>query len=801
MSHAIGKSVARIDGWQKVSGEARYADDFSEPGMLWAGCVFSKYPHANASVDASTAKELPGVACVLTEEDFPKPFSMIDCFYCTSHPRYVGDVVAVVAAETPQELEDALGAVRVRYERTDGTYSIKDALVSPTCICEGDVATDDQGLPQDGTCGNVIPSSYYVIRKGSVEKGFCLSEAIVEGAFDTQYIDHAYIEPESVIVSPDPDVYGGVIARTCCQNPHDVRTVVADALQIPHNRVRSIQATVGGSFGGKTEGVELMAGRAALVVVRTGRPCKMTLTREDSMRQSTKRHPFHIETRIGATRDGRICALRSKQVANGGAYDCDAPFMNIRARVHSAGPYAIDNICTDTYTVHTDGPMSGAMRGYSSPQIIFANELAVDELADELGMSVVDVKRRNLLRRGDKTATGQVLVHETLLAAMMEDIVSDTRYLQKDAEYRRQTNAWWMAEGSGGRGCRVLRGVGLVTSYRGVAWGGESVDATGTTIMAMPDGTLIVRVSLAENGQGLRTAYGQIASEATGIPLEDVVVEAVDSSASPDCGETVASRGTAQGGQSVRRAGEAMRSLLLETARSMLGLAPGAAIGQDGSSFFAEQDPSRRVTAAEICSKRKAEGDSLTVFRWYRPRPLITDQRTGQGDAFTTYAYGACVAEVEVNMHTGQVRVRRVTSYHDVGKAINPSLVKGQIYGGIAMGIGFGLTEQIRMDKGQMGDLNFDSYELPTTADAPEMVVRLYECADEEGTYGAKCIGEAGTEMVGAAVALAVKHATGTAVRRLPLTPAEVLRLVTERRKGLCVGGGVSCASERLKSA
>jgi len=731
--------------------------------MLHAGCVHARHPHAIVEVDVSAALEVPGVVCALTESDFPTAQSKYDWFYCTSHPRMTGDVLAVVAATSPAALERGMAAVRVSYHRLPEVFSLDEALApgAPQVRERGVGLTD--GVPDASKKGNVFLESYRPIRKGDVETGFAKADVVVERSYETRYAEHAYIEPESVLVIPRGD--GAYVVRSCSQHGHAPQEFVAEALGIPMSRIQAVSSVVGGSFGGKFELVGLMCGRAALVSQVTGRACKMTYSREDSILESTKRHPFRSTIRIGAMRDGHIVAYEAAQVENGGAYNNQAPWMNIRAAVHSAGPYEIPNVRTDTYAVYTNNPVPGAFRGYSSPQVIYTNEMIIHELAHELDMDVVDLKRRNLLRQGSITATGQRLVHETLLVRLMDDVVRDTDYRRKAVEWPREKGVW-------------RRGIGLVTSYRGTALGGESVDASGTFMICLPDGGLVVRPALMEFGQGLQTVYAQIASEATGIAFENVRLEPVDTVAVADSGLTVASRGTAQGGQSVRMAGEKIREMLLETAREMLGVTADEEVGLHDGRCLVVGQPGRSVSVGDVATTRKYAGLPLATYQWYVPRPLANDFATGQGEAFTTYAYGACVCEVSVNVHTGQVAVDRVSAYHDVGHALNPELVRGQIYGGIIMGLGYGLWEDLDLDHGRIRSDNLDAYLVGTADDAPRMNVRLYECDDPEGTYGAKCIAEAGSEMVGAAAALAVSHAIGHPVRSIPVTPESVLAVL-----------------------
>ncbi len=762
----IGKSVPRVDAIEKVTGRAKYAGDLYLPGTVYARCIHSAHPHATIEIDTAAAEKIPGVVAILTEKDFPKPQSALDFYYCTSHPRFVGDVIAIVAAEEKNALSAAAKAIKVTYHDLPGIFTIQDGLKENGCpIREKGVGLTD-GCPDVSKKGNVFLESYKPLRKGNIEKGFAEADVILERTFETGFVEHAYIEPESVLVYYD-DVNCNITIRSCSQQGHMPREFVADCLQIPMNRVRAIQSTVGGSFGGKFEIVGMMSARAAMVLQKTGRPCRMTYTREESMAESAKRHPFCTTIRIGAKRDGTITAYQASQIENCGPYNNQAPWMNIRAMVHSAGPYRIENIKTDTFGVFTNTLSPCAFRGYSSPQVIFGNEMMIDELAETLGISVVELKRKNLLRQGDCTATGQMLIHETLLSDMMEDIVRETDYEAKARNYQTQTGIW-------------RKGIGLVTSYRGSALGGEGVDASGAMFTALADGSFILNAALMEIGQGLKTVYAQIAAEAAGLRLEDIAVESVDTNAIADSGLTVASRGTAQGGQSVKLAGEKMKEMLLESGRELLHAGEQETVDIRNSVCFVAGSKDRTISVAEICLYRKYAGLPLSTYQWYIPRPLVNDTETGQGEAFTTYAYGVSVAEVAVNVHTGEVQVEKITVGHDVGKAINPSLIRGQIYGGIMMGMGFGLWEEVEQKKGKLYNDNYDAYHIATAMDVPEIAIRLYECDDMEGTYGAKCIAEAATEMIGTVIALAVGHAIGKPIRKLPVTMAEIVRKLGE---------------------
>lgn len=762
----LNRAVPRVDAVDKVTGRAQYAADLKFPNMLVGGCLRSGLSHANiVKIDTSKAKAITGVKAVLTAADIPKPQSWADYMYIADKVRYVGDVVAIVAAEDKETLDEALKAIEVEYEELEGVYTIDDALKPDAIqVREKGVGLVD-GIPTPGTKGNVFLESYYPIRKGNVEEAFKQCDVIIEREYRTQFVEHSYIEPEACVAVSNP-VDGTMTVYSSSQNPFFGRRYIADALQIPMNKARLVQQTLGGSFGGKEELVGLTVGRAALLAKATGRPVKMVVSREESFLESSKRHPFRFRYKIGATKDGRILALEGQLIDNSGAYNNQTQYMNCRAAIHSAGVYNIPNVKTDTFGVFTNNVHGGAFRGYSSPQVIFAQESLIEELAEALNMDVIELRRKNLLKQYDLTATGQKLVQPTLIREIMEYMLEKTDFVAKREEYRKQTGP-------------KRRGIGFVTCYRGCGLGAESPDASGAQVTALEDGTIIINSGTAENGQGLKTAYTQIAAEALGVRVEDIHHIGVDTHAIADSGMTVASRGTVMGAQSMRKAALKLRKLLEETAAEMLNLSPLDEVVIEDGMCFAKSDPNTKIPLSAVCATRLWSGKQLSVYEWFEPKPLHFDHHTGQGDVFPTYSYGCVVAEVEVDLETGYVDVLKVSSGHDCGTVINPALAKGQIYGGIAMGMGFALTEEVEVDKGKVGTVNFDSYIFPTAMDVPEMEPVLFECDDPEGTYGAKSLGEPATEAVGAAIASAVnsvlKEAKGERLRRLPFDLERVL--------------------------
>ena len=444
---------------------------------------------------------------------------------------------------------------------------------------------------------------------------------------------------------------------------------------------------------------------------------------------------------------------------NSGAYNNQTQFMNWRANVHSTGPYAIDHVSTDTFGVFTNNIHGGAMRGYSSPSLIFGQEQLIDELAEELGMDEIELRKKNCLKDGLLTATG-VPVDNVILEEVLDYTVEQTEYHKKKKVFKEESTD------------TKKKGIGLAICYRGSGLGAESPDASGCMMIVNQDASVTINSGLAENGQGLKAAYTQIAAEALGVTYESVRFYGTDTHTIPDCGMTVASRGTVMGAQSVRKTGEKLKKILIQNALELNVFDDESLTADDielaDSEFFVKAKPDRKVSLAAVADSCIWTGKQLTAFEWFTPGPLVQDHHTGQGKAFPTFAYGCVVAEVEVDMRTGYVDVQKVTASHDVGTAINPALIKGQIYGGIVMGQGYAVMEDVAPDKGRVSNKNFDSYIIPTAMDAPEMEINIFECEDGKGTYGAKSIGEPATEAVGAAIANAVYHATGRRVRSNP---------------------------------
>jgi CO/xanthine dehydrogenase Mo-binding subunit len=743
-----------VDGRDKVTGAAVYGADLSFDGMLHAVVVRARYPHAVVNaIHTEQARRAPGVVAVLTAADIPgrNAFGVViqhQPFLASERVRYLGDGLALVAAETRDQAERAAGLVRVDYTELPAVFSPEEAQAPAAPVIHEEYP------------GNVVV--HHPVRKGDVERGFAESDVILEREYRTALIEHAYIEPEAVVAMPGPG--GSVTVWGSIQNPFSARRAVAGALALPLARVRIIQTNMGGSFGGKDEVMSAMAGRAALLARATGRPVKMVNTREESLIESYKRHPYVMSYKVGAKRDGKIMAMQVRMVADAGAYASMSPFVTWRSTVQATGPYEIPNVRTDVIAVFTNNTYTGAMRGFGSPQAIFGNESLMDELADELGMDPLALRMKNGFRAGSVTATGQILDNHTVsLVEVMEKAATEAGYAEK------RRNLPQLSAGN-----PVKRGIGLAASFRGCSLGAEGVDATGAIVSVQTDGSVLVFSGLAENGQGLKTIFSQIAATELGVSLGRIVFMDTDTSTVPDGGPTVASRSTVMGGNAVRIAAAKARQALFEAAAQALSCSP-SELAAERDRIFVRAQPERGMEFDEAVGLAWNEGKLMAEFGWYGAPKVDWDEATGQGRAYFTYVYGCQVAEVAVDTETGQVVVERITAAHDVGRAINPQMVQGQVFGGVAMGLGYALLEEVELDAGRTKTQNFDEYLIATASDVPEVVPLIIENPDSHGPYGAKTVGEPTCELAAAAIANAIAHACGRRVRDLPIDMEKVL--------------------------
>ncbi len=764
---AIGRPHRRVDALGKVTGRVRFAADLAVPGMLHGRVLTSDRPHARIlEVDTDAAREAPGVHAVLTAADLrhAREFGVVilnQPVLACDRVRQFGDGIALVAADTAEDAEIALERIRIQYEDLPGVFDPEKAMLP------GAPMIHENAVPEHDPDGRSFQNlcAHHRVRKGDAADPFQGARVVLERTYRTPHIEHAYLEPEAVLAEPAED--GGIRVTGSIQNLFSTRRSLAAVLGLDLARVSVEHAAIGGSFGGKDEVMTQMACRAALLAVATGRPVKMVNSRERSMAESYKRHPYVLHYRLGADAEGRLLAIEARIIADAGAYASMSPFVTWRSAVQATGPYEYPNVAVDVYAVYTNNPYTGAMRGFGSPQVNFAIESLMDELAGELGIDPLELRVRNSFTRGSVTATGQVLDHEVSLREVLEKAAGASRWCEK----RRA-----IEEANRSRSDGRKAGIGLACCYRGVSLGAEGVDAAGAIVSIQTDGSVLVSAGFTDVGQGASSALSLIASEVLGIGLERVKFWNVHTGRVPDSGPSVASRATLIGGQAVKRAAEAVRSTLFLTAGEELGASPDALVASGGSIRVNGTGPERRGISFEGAVRLTFErGRPLVACGWHPGPKTSWDHETGRGEAYFTFVYSAEIAEVEVDIETGKVEVLRVTAAHDLGRAISPAMVRSQIGGGVAMGVGYALLEDFAVEGGIPAFRNFDTYLLPTALDVPEITALLIENPDAAGPFGAKSVGEPAVEVVAPAVTNALAHATGRFVRELPADLEAVL--------------------------
>ncbi|NOX87679.1 MAG: xanthine dehydrogenase family protein [Calditrichaeota bacterium] len=780
----VGKPVVRRDGLEKVTGQAKFADDINVPGQLYGVMVRIPVSHAKIlSVDYSAVENHPAVAAICHAGDIPGakkvgPIKQDQPVFCYDKVVTPGDVIAMLVGESEEELLKLRDLVKVEYEPLPVLTDPLKALKSDAPLIHPDQKS------------NLIV--HHRLRKGDVDAGFAESDYILEQTYTTPFIEHAYIEPEAVIAVPREGDKGVHITGSI-QNPFTTRKIVAKVLGFPLAKVRIQQAELGGSFGGKDDIMNILSARAALAALKTGRPVKIRYRREDSILESYKRHAYHLHYKVGFNKDGKIKAMKIDVVADGGAYSSMTPFVTWRTVVQATGPYETENVWTDVRGVYTNNPYTGAMRGFGSPQPIFAQESIMDEIAIQLGMTPDEIRRINGFKPGSVTATGHKLEnHDVNLLTVLETAVTKTGFSEKWKKNQRRGKMLpdyaALEEISANPGPFILhkddflepdevyrKGIGLAVSFRGCSLGAEGVDAVAAYLSLQQDGSAYLLSGLAENGQGMRTTYSIVAAEVLGISPDDVFYLDLDTGYVGDSGPTVASRATLMGGGATRAAAEILRSRLENVLRQHWNLPENACFVFRDRQVYAENNPERKIAFAELCDLAYNQAVNLAAIGWYAGPKVHWDETVGQGPAYFTYVYGCQVAEVTVNIATGEVYVDRVVAVHDPGTVINLLGAQGQVYGGVTQGAGYGLWEEISVDKGFIRELNFDQYLIPTSKDIGEIVPIFVEGEDQYGPWGAKSLGEPTLELTAAAIANAVRNATGKRFFHLPLNLEEIL--------------------------
>jgi xanthine dehydrogenase molybdenum-binding subunit len=738
----IGTVQTRPDAVSKVSGKALFTDDLHFEGMLHARVKRAMIPHAIVRrIDVSKARSLPGVAAVLTAEDIPgeRNHGLVVYDWPTlvgvgERVRYVGDAVAIVAAETRQVASRALDLIEVDYD--------------PQPVVKNAVQARQPGAPQLHPSGNLL--KHIKVRKSDMQQGFAEAEVILEHTFHTQITDHAFLEPECSIACPTQN--GRIEIYVGSQIPYSDRNQAARVLGWPEERVRVIGQLIGGGFGGKEDIMGQI--HAALLAVATGRPVKLLFDRQESLLVHPKRHATQIRVKVGAKKDGRLTAVETELFGDTGAYASLGEKVLTRATTHSSGPYEIPHARADCYAMYTNNPPAGAFRGFGVTQSAFAVESMMDILAEELDIDPVELRRRNALQVGSVTNTGQVLRESVGLLECIERVAAEMRRLGGEQPFRSRA-----VEDAP----HLRRAWGFAVAYKNTGLGGGAPDKAGAEVELFADGTLEVRTSSAELGQGLVTVLQMIVAQEFNQPPERVKVLVMDTDLTPDGGPTTASRQTFVSGNAARHAAQTLRQAVSATLAEKFDCPPDQVRFIEG---LAQVDGTA-VPLGEVVALMRAEGrEARVLYEYWAP----TTQPLGQGgDMHFAFSFAAQAVEVEVNILTGIVRVLRVIAANDVGRAINPLGLKGQVEGGVMMGIGNALSEHFIVEDGVVFTDHLARYRMPAITMTPEILPIIVEHPVEAGPYGAKGVGEIVSIPTTPAITNAIYHAVGVRIDRLPV--------------------------------
>ena len=706
----IGQPIARRDALAKATGVTLFADDIRVDGCNHVKLVRSPHHHARiVRVDTGEARSVPGVLAVLTAADVKG----------TNILKLVGDDQPVLCADRVRLIGDPVAAVVAKTEKAAAEAALKVRVAYEELPA---VLTIEESMKEGAPLVHGKEPNVFFQKKvisGDVEKGFQDADVVVEGAYSTQTIEHGYLEPDTGLAYIHEN--GQVVVMSGSQNIHEHRHAVAEAIGVPLEQVRIVQSTTGGAFGGKLD--VAVGGVLAVAALALREPVKLVFTREETFAATTKRHPFFMRGRIGAKKDGTLTALQFDALVDAGAYKSFSLAVVSRGSAHASGPYRFGNARVIGKAVFTNTAVKGAMRGFGAPQYVFAVESLLDTMAEKLGMDPLDIRVKNGYVGGDTTITGQKLEHDIGFDKCLE--MMRPRYTKAAADAKKHSTD--AVKRGVGLGC-VIFGSGVTYPDRSEAWA-----------ELLPDGRLQVWIGAADMGQGSDTMIWQIAAETMGYPLSRVSVCTTDTNYVPDGNISSGSRQTYVSGRAVQKVVTELKALM----------------DDNGCATYDDM---------------KAKGLPTVVKLVHQTETVRADPADGHGNLYETYSFGIQMAEVEVVVLTGKVKVLKVTAVHDLGRPINRLNVEGQTEGGIVMGLGYGLTEEYQYP----GTDSFARFRMPRAKDVPEMEILFVESPRRNGPFGACGAGEFALVPTAPAIANAVCNACGARVRDLPLTPERV---------------------------
>ena len=752
----VGQVVPRPEAAHKVTGEAIYTDDITFPGMLFGATLRAGVPHGRVkNLDISKARQLPGVQAVLIADDIPGRVNhglIIQDWPALvgvgEKVRYVGDAIAIVAADTKEIAHQALDLIELEIE--------------PLPSVTDPVEARKEGTPLVHESGNLL--KHIKVDRGDIQKGFQEAEVIFEETFYTPTYEHAFMEPECSIARVLED--GHVEVYVGSQIPYSDRDQVADALGLPYDKVRIRGPLVGGGFGGKEDIVGQI--HAALLANATGKPVKILYDRHESLLVHPKRHATQITVKLGLTKDGKLTAAQTELYGDTGAYASLGAKVMGRATTHSTGPYIVPNVKIDCYAMYTNNPPAGAFRGFGAFQAAFAIENLMDRVAEELDIDPIELRRMNALRKGAITNTGQHLRDSVGLVECIDRTAEAVLELTGGEDPFKATSVPGKPD--------KRRAWGFAVTFKNTGLGEGAPDNASAEIEILEDGRVETRISSAEIGQGLVTVLQMITAQELRMPLEQVNVYLSDTDLTPDGGPTTGSRQTYISGNAAKFAAINLRNSILSTLSEKFNLPPDEIILENGI----VRVNGKEMSFSEVRSLMKAEGrEPKLVYDYQSPETTPLGE---PGDKHFAYSFAAQAMEVEVDLKTGEVRVVKAVGATDVGKAINPLGLQGQVEGGLIMGIGHALTEEFIVEEGKVFTDYLSRYRMPSIHHVPEEIkVIIVEDPTADGPYGGKGVGEISTMPVPPAIVNAVYNACGIRLNRIPVDQDLLARKIADK--------------------
>ncbi|MCF8144450.1 MAG: xanthine dehydrogenase family protein molybdopterin-binding subunit [Deltaproteobacteria bacterium] len=731
----IGKNIARRGAIERLKGTPIFCADLKLENPLTLKVLRSTRAHARIiHLGVEKAARLEGVVRIFTAADIPG--KNLTGIINKDHPllvpdkvRHVGDAIALVAAESEEAAENALHAIAVTYEDLPVVYDPEEAL--------------KQDAPRIHENGNLLFTRK--IKRGDIDQAFDRCEVVVEKVYRTSLLEHTYLEPDAGAGYVEKDGTLAIFSST--QNPHYDHSEVVSLLGLEDGKVRIIQAATGGGFGSKLD--LNTQGYIGLALYYLQRPVRHVYSREEVFLATAKRHPLIIRMKTGADREGRLLAMKTRIICDTGAYGSYGIAVASRAAVHAQGPYDIETVDVEAHCVYTNNPLAGAMRGFGAPQMAFAFESQMDLLAEKLQMSPFDIRRLNALKNGSRTGTGQELTASVGIGECLDAV---------HPYYAEALEAWRTAPTPPFQ----KRGVGLGAMWYGIGNTGVQNPSTAQIEVDL-EGRVTLYTGCADIGQGSTTVLSQIAGETLGLSADVIRTVVGDTGLTSNAGATSASRQTYISGNAVKDAADQLADMLLTEGVDLLKV-PKESLVLDSGQIRDVDDPKKSIPLVKAVKRAHRKGLPLKWQGYFDPVTEPLDPETGQGVPYATYAFACHLVEVTVDVYTGEVAVNRVVAAHDVGKAIYPEGVIGQICGGVAMGIGFALMEECV--PGKTSSIN--DYSIPTCSDMPEVIPIIVESPEPTGPYGAKGVGEPALIPTAPAVLNAIADALGERIYTLP---------------------------------